>query len=751
MIAALLLLGSLVSQTAPTGPAIRGLVIDAKTNQPIADVKVAVIEPALATKTDPAGRFEFAHVAPGEYTLTVSTIGYIFVKRKVVVAPKVDLELTIPLAEGTGTYQETVTVSDESATRPKAIGVTSQYDLGSAALTELRGVTADDPMRAIQALPGVSTGDDFQASFSVRGSAFRHVGIVIDGTQNEFLLHAIRGTSETGSVSMINTDILSHASLMSGAQPRPDGDWLGATVQFDIREGSRDRLGVRAAVSGTSSSGVFEGPLGSTHRGSWLVSIRRSYLDWLVRKIEPDIDSTIGFSDAQAKLVYDLTERQQLQFTAIAGDASYEEVNASLANGLMTARSRSLLGSLAWRYVRDRVVVTQRVSLIAADFDNRGLVGQHLADGDTRQAVWRGDAIVPLPHGWTLEGGGRYESLRSNETLRTYSATGPNTVKIRFERSGSTSPSTIGGWGQLSWRTDHSGLSAGVRVTDRSTSAEGAVLPWVLAEHTFGHTTLRGGFGRSAQYQDPMIVAVALVAVAPSDTVPETANSYDLGITQPITKTIGVQVNAFYRSEYDVLRLNGEDRVDPITGARVVQTTFPVYSPTLDGTSRGAELVVMRRAPNGLSGWVSYSWARTHYRDWLTGETFDGDFDQRHTFNVFAQQRLSYRMTVSGKLRVGSNVPLVGYFEGTTVPDALKLFTLRNDVRLPMYARLDLRANRTFTFQRSRLTLFVEVMNVLARSNLRQTDGSIRLNLDAVGFVDRLLPRVPSAGLLFEF
>ena len=45
----------------------------------------------------------------------------------------------------------------------------------------------------------------------------------------------------------------------------------------------------------------------------------------------------------------------------------------------------------------------------------------------------------------------------------------------------------------------------------------------------------------------------------------------------------------------------------------------------------------------------------------------------------------------------------------------------------------------------------VEVMNLLGRDNLRQVDGSIRLNLDAVGYVDRLLPRVPSAGVLFEF
>jgi hypothetical protein len=108
-------------------------------------------------------------------------------------------------------------------------------------------------------------------------------------------------------------------------------------------------------------------------------------------------------------------------------------------------------------------------------------------------------------------------------------------------------------------------------------------------------------------------------------------------------------------------------------------------------------------------------------------------------------------MTVSAKLRVGSNVPLAGYFSGTTVPDALTLSTLRNQVRLPVYARLDVRANRTFTFQRARLTLFVEVMNLLGRRNLRQTDGSIRTNFDAIGYTDRMIPRVPSAGVLFEF
>jgi hypothetical protein len=212
---------------------------------------------------------------------------------------------------------------------------------------------------------------------------------------------------------------------------------------------------------------------------------------------------------------------------------------------------------------------------------------------------------------------------------------------------------------------------------------------------------------------------------------------------------VRLQATAFYRREHDVLRRAGEDRLDPLTGARIVESRFPLVSPTLDGTARGFEVLAIRRSAAGVSGWIGYSWARTHYRDTLTGEAFPGDLDQRHTLNVFAQQRLSYRMTVSAKLRVGSNFPIVGYFEG--VPEALRLSAQRNGARLPVYTRLDVRANRTFTYRKSRLTLFVEVMNVLGRENLRQTDGSIRADLSATGYTDRLLPRVPSAGFLFEF
>ena len=64
---------------------------------------------------------------------------------------------------------------------------------------------------------------------------------------------------------------------------------------------------------------------------------------------------------------------------------------------------------------------------------------------------------------------------------------------------------------------------------------------------------------------------------------------------------------------------------------------------------------------------------------------------------------------------------------------------------------MDLRANRTFTWSRRRLTLFAEIINVLNRDNLRfdppSTSASTRR---ATGLFERMLPVLPSAGVLIE-
>jgi hypothetical protein len=716
-------------------------VIDARTNAPIADAMVQINrqgDPDRSVQTDAKGVATFTAVPEGNYLVTVSTIGYIFVRRTVQVGAQ-PLVVTVPLVEGTGAYQEAVTVGE--TIRTVEPGVASQMELGSAALQDLRGIATDDPMRAMQTLPGAATGDDFQAEFSVRGSAFRHVGIVIDGIPSPLMMHAVRGRDDTGSLAMVNGDLLDRASLLAGAHPLRHGDWLGATLDFNLRDGSRDRLQLRAAVSGTSASAIVEGPLTPGRKASWLFSLRKSYVDWLIRKIEPEIDSTFGFTDAQSVLTIDLNSRQQLRLLLVGGQSVYRERDTGATNGLSRAVATGGLANLSWRYTGSSILFSQRFAASNSTFKNTGVRSQDLGDGNSTSYVWRGDVLKTMAR-WSIEGGARYERMHHEETLRRFSVTSNGGLRVSALRD-VRAATTIGSvWGQITRRASAGVVTVGTRASRDRNSGDAWVSPWVLTEYSQGRVTLRASAGIG--HQRP---SLELMSAAAEPLRLEYARQADASVAVRLGSTSLLQVTPFVRRERNILRPIGEDRA--VNGVRVAGTPFPALASRLEGTSRGVDVVLHRRATRGLTGWIAYTWSHTTHEDTVTGETFDGDYDQRHTLNVFLHQRLSYRWAASAKFRYGSNVPLVGYFGGT--PEALRLSDLRNRVRLPAYARLDLRANRSFTFSRHRLTLFVEVVNALGRRNLGQADGFSRTSLDAVFFTEKLIPRVPSAGFLIEF
>ena len=161
--------------------------------------------------------------------------------------------------------------------------------IGNAELLNLRGVLADDPLRAVQVLPGVATGDDLRSEFTVRGSDFRHITFTVDGFATPYLLHAVRGVEDrgpTGSVAMINSDVLEDVTLLNGGYPQYFTGHTGAEVDFRLREGSRERPNrPRSPSAGRAASAVARGADRPAPRGSWLVSARQSYLDAIVHRL----------------------------------------------------------------------------------------------------------------------------------------------------------------------------------------------------------------------------------------------------------------------------------------------------------------------------------------------------------------------------------------------------------------------------------------------------------------------------------
>ena len=91
-----------------------------------------------------------------------------------------------------------------------------------------------------------------------------------------------------------------------------------------------------------------------------------------------------------------------------------------------------------------------------------------------------------------------------------------------------------------------------------------------------------------------------------------------------------------------------------------------------------------------------------------------------------------------------------GYFQRSG--DGYVLAAERNGARLGPYQRTDVRVNKSRAFDRWKLTVYAEVVNLLNRANYRFDsyngyDASGRANLS----FSRMFPVLPSAGVMAQF
>src|SRR5688500_10028973 len=349
------------SQTSlPPAPAaiVAGVVLDDRTERPIAGALVYVEGQPTVASTDSSGRFTMM-VPRGRHTIIASVIGYALLRTGVETAAA-PIEMTIRLSEGAGTYTAQVSVSGSAS--GDADSVAGRTSLHGRELENLRGAVLDDPLRAIQALPSATATDDFYSEFAVRGSPFRSINLVVDGVPTRHVMHAVNGISDGGSIAMINSDTLAAVSLLPGSYPQRIGRRLGAEVDLVTRDGRRDRFHGRAGLSGTSATFLGEGGLAG-EQGSWLVSVRKSYLDYVIRRIDPGAGFAFGFVDTQAKVTFDLTPRHRLSMTTLVGRGAFKEGDPDIGfNEVGTAVSRAWFTSFSWRYVpNSRFAVTQQI------------------------------------------------------------------------------------------------------------------------------------------------------------------------------------------------------------------------------------------------------------------------------------------------------------------------------------------------------------------------------------------------------
>jgi len=348
-------------------------------------------------------------------------------------------------------------------------------------------------------------------------------------------------------------------------------------------------------------------------------------------------------------------------------------------------------------------------------------------------------------------------------------------------------------------------VEAGVRTDWSGQSGETLLSPRVNASYAMAPgTRLRAALGRYTQspgYEKLVSSDYVLDLTSPAAASLRSEQSLQasMGLEHDIAGTATVRVEGYYKRSSDLLI--GRLETDAERQARLAPYDFPpeyassvptdpiiTTVPTNDGRGRayGFDLFVTRTAaPSSarVRGWASYTWGRAE-RD-AYGRTYPFEYDRRHAFSAVASYRLSDRWEIASTIRVASGFPRTAPLglivasakdaadvdhDGNVEelipardPSGLLIYAVNfggtdnlNNARLPVFARVDLRATWRPRGAQGRWELYLEVVNLLNRKNAGTLDPQLEYDPTSdrpkiVEKPDQGIPRFPTVGVRFRF
>ncbi|MCB0616176.1 MAG: carboxypeptidase-like regulatory domain-containing protein, partial [Phaeodactylibacter sp.] len=198
--------------------AVKGMVIDGETQEPLPGVHILIEETKEGGITEEDGRFLISNLPEGTYTLSFSFIGYTkkhLDNLKVGQGEAVDLNVVSLQEEAFSLSEVTVT--------PGRFSIMGGAPLSRQTMTakDIKNMSwAEDITRAVSRLPGVSS-NDFSSKFTVRGGESDEVIITLDGMELYEPFH--QRDYGGGLFSIVDIETIQGIDLMTGGFPAEYG------------------------------------------------------------------------------------------------------------------------------------------------------------------------------------------------------------------------------------------------------------------------------------------------------------------------------------------------------------------------------------------------------------------------------------------------------------------------------------------------------------------------------------------------
>jgi hypothetical protein len=739
------------------------------------DSASADARPLRSATTDALGVFRLDPVPDGRYRLRVAVIGFGLHDEAVTVAGERRIDLDVRLARS-AVALEGITVDlgrgRERVSFEREAGATVRT-VTREELIRIPGLAEPDPLRAVEVLPGVVSTSDLSSAFHVRGGSADQNLIMLDGVPLLSPFHL------GGFFSVFNADMLRGAELQSGGFSAQHGGRVSSVLQIESDAGDGD-FRADAGISLLASRVALAGGLGPAagalglREGRWRASVRRSYLDLLMRPFFhfpyhlTDVQGVFeGWTEGGDRVsISGYSGRDRLDLGKLDPETFPLRIGWGWGNDALGGR---------WTRAREGGG-TLELSAGATRFGS-DLGFPDFADIRFQTAIdqlyGRADLSGRPSNGWRLQSGVSADRL-SFDNL----AEAGGTVFGQGDGRGWL----IGSYGLAEWTRPSAWIvEAGARVDVWSPDpgdVKVEVAPRFAAKRFFlgGRMAVKGALGRYTQFvhslRDEELPIGLDVWVVSGESAPALRSNQLQGAVEAyLWSDWFVSAEAYMRTFDGVVAFNpaedpNDTRDDLLSGR---------------GRSRGVDLLV-RKDGGSWGGWLALSWlrARRTFPDFLAPPTPDGTlaeveyppvFDRRVDLDVVVRLPLPFQWEGGARWNLATGTPYTrplgtyAYFrprfadrggrfswnqdEGDFGRWAVALGG-RNADRYPTYHRLDVSARRTFEKSWGRITPHVDVLNVYNRRNVLlyyyeyQHDPPRRWGIS-------MFPAIPTVGVEVSF
>jgi hypothetical protein len=596
-----------------------------------------------------------------------------------------------------------------------------QQNLSREELLRMPG-SAGDPMKAVQALPGVAVGDDGSSEPAVRGARPSDNAYVVDFLPVGYLFHV------GGFASVFNPDLIKRFDMFSAAWSPDYPNVVGAVFDLSLRSPRSDQLGGKVDISLLGANALVEGPIGEDK--SFFLAARRSYFDVFAKTIEDKEEGltvTIPvYSDAQGRFIYNINSKNRLRldFSAATDRISFTaKPDAKIVQRdpvlVGNSTSKEQYTSVAAVYdvdLGDKTSVTTALgNMNVRQFSRLGQAGT--VDAKVNITYLKGElAFSPLSdHNIVLGGQVQQRKIdlgldfllpRCTEFDPNCDITSaPRLVTDQKSTQNLADISISDRWQFLPGWVLSPGLKASYDGQLKETIAE----PRLGLEWNAAHSTVvSAGVGKHNQLP---AIDQALQRIGNPKLKHLDSTHSVLGLQQKFDGRWSLRTEVYHKDfkNYAV--------ADPVLN----------YRNGASGKANGLEFLIKRDAlkadadRNGfldrLSGFASISLSKSYRTVDSTGESFPFDFDQPVIANFVGSYKLTDRWSFGAKWSYHTGQPYTPIVSTGTFPDGRvkPIYGPINSQRVPDYHKLDLRADAKWT---PNFTSYFELINAYNRKNV---------------------------------